>query len=288
LHGTARLQVRVAKLLRPIRSPNPIFGGPRDHQRRHIAGETWHGHCSRAAAMRCSRVRHTGGPLWAALAFAWALACSHGPSVPPDSRVKLAFSLPDGLTITSVAYEVWSSTNAVLLSGTINTIDSRAIVSVSLALPAGTGDTIHLSAKTTLNIMCTGTSPPFDLVSGQTTTVLMALNCGGLESPIPGVAVVNPNFVEGENCPTITSVTVEHAQTSIGSTISVAATATDADAVDSLSYAWSPAGSFTNPSASSTTFTCTTAGAQTISLTVGDNHVPNSCTIDVTLPVTCL
>jgi hypothetical protein len=238
--------------------------------------------------MRCSRVWRAGGLLLAALALAPVLACSHGPSVPLDSQIKLAFSLPDGLTITSVDYEVWSSTDAVLVKGTINTIDSHSIAAVNFAIQASTQDTVHLSAKTILNVMCTGISAPFDVVSGQSTTVLMALNCGGLESPIPGVANVTGTVVQSENCPVITSATVARAEASVGSSIPVAATATDMDAADVLTYAWSPAANFADPTAAATTFTCTTVGDQTISLTVDDHHVPTPCTTQVTLPVTCL
>ncbi len=203
--------------------------------------------------------------------------------------MKLAFSLPDGLTINSVNYQVASSSSATLLQGTINTSDKNATVSLDLALPASTNDTITLTATTTTGVACTGTSNPFNIVSGQPTTVSMGLNCGGgSQSTAPGTVIVNANVVEGDNCPSITSASVAPAQTSVGGTIAVAATGTDPDAAETVSYSWGPATNFANPTAATTTFTCTTAGTQTITLTISDNHSPTACTAQVTFPINCV
>ena len=110
----------------------------------------------------------------ALLGGATALNCSKGNS--PSSGqgdVKLAFSLPDGLTINQVAYTVTLvQQHHAAGPPTINTSDKNANVSLDFALPASTGDTIKLAATTTSGVSCTGVSNPFDLISGQTTTVL--------------------------------------------------------------------------------------------------------------------
>ena len=225
----------------------------------------------------------------ALLSGATALNCSKGSSPSSLGDVKLAFSLPDGLTINSVSYQVLSSSSATLLQGSINTSDKNATVSLDLALPASTGDTIKLTATTTSGVSCTGTSTPFNIVSGSATSVNMGLACGGgSASSIPGTVIVNANVTEGDNCPSITSASVAPAQTSVGGTIAVAATGTDPDATDMVTFAWGPATNFANPTAASTTYTCTTAGAQTITLTISDNRAPSPCTAQVSFPVNCV
>lgn len=225
----------------------------------------------------------------ALLGGATALNCSKGTSPSGQGDVKLAFSLPDGLTINTVNYQVLSSSSSTLLQGTINTSDKNATVSLDFALPASLNDTITLNATTTSGLSCTGTSTPFNIVSGSVTTVSLGLNCGGgSQSNAPGVVVVNANVVEGDNCPSITSASVAPAQTSVGGTIAVAAMGVDPDAAETVSYAWAPATNFANATVASTTFTCTTAGAQNITLTISDNHMPTPCTAKVTFLVNCV
>jgi hypothetical protein len=66
----------------------------------------------------------------------------------------------------------------------------------------------------------------------------------------------------------------------------VSAAASDADMGDTLTYAWSPAANFANPAAAATSYTCTAAGLQTLTLTVTDSHQP-PCSTSKNLQVTC-
>ena len=93
----------------------------------------------------------------------------------------------------------------------------------------------------------------------------------------------------GDYCPNITQVVVAPYQTSVGSTISVSAVASDADPADILSYTWtSTGGTFATPTGASDTFTCVTAGNQSITLTVDDHHAAGNCTASISLPVNCV
>ena len=65
------------------------------------------------------------------------------------------------------------------------------------------------------------------------------------------------------------------------------ATATDPDPHDTLRYAWAPAANFANPAAATTSYRCSAAGRQTLTLTVSDNHRPTPCSTQATLTVTC-
>ena len=226
----------------------------------------------------------------ALLGGATALNCSKASSPSAIGDVKLAFALPDGLTIKQVSYQVHSSSNTTLLQGTIDTSDKNATVSLDLALPPSNGDTISLTATTTTGVSCTGTSTAFNIVAGASTTVSMGLACGGgSQSNAPGVVIVNANVTEGDNCPSITSSSVAPAQTSVGGSIAVAATGVDPDATDTVTYSWGPtAANFASPTAASTTFTCTVAGTQNITLTISDGRLPTPCTATVTLPINCI
>jgi hypothetical protein len=94
--------------------------------------------------------------------------------------------------------------------------------------------------------------------------------------------------VNGDNCPSITSSFAAPAQTSVGGSVSVGATASDPDATDTLTYSWAPAANFTNPTAATTSYNCTTDGLQTLTLTVNDNHTPSNCTPKITMQVNCV
>jgi hypothetical protein len=70
----------------------------------------------------------------------------------------------------------------------------------------------------------------------------------------------------------------------------VAVTATDADSGEAVSYAWTAtAGSFADHASASTEYICGSAGSETLTVTISDNHKPTACTVNVSFPpVTCL
>jgi hypothetical protein len=82
------------------------------------------------------------------------------------------------------------------------------------------------------------------------------------------------------------------AQTTVGGSVVLTATATGQDP-NELGYWWSaPSGTFSAPGALSTSFTCTTAGIVVVKLTVTDGPVPARQFCDPalstrTLQVTC-
>ena len=96
------------------------------------------------------------------------------------------------------------------------------------------------------------------------------------------------NFVAPDKCPSITSAVAAPLQTSVGGTIAVSATASDPDRGETVSFSWSPAARFANPSSAATGYLCTTAGRQTLTLTVADSRRPIPCTANATLEVDCV
>ena len=210
-----------------------------------------------------------------ALATATVGACSV--SSPDAGAAAISFSLPNGWSVETVAYTVSSSKQQLLISGSEDVREPDATLSLTLNLPVGRGDILRVMATTATGTSCNGTSPPFDVVAGSSTFVSLVLDCGGVAAgpdSCPVVSVVAPSPAEAV-APT--------------GAIAVAATASDSDPGDVLSFAWAAgAGSFDDPSAPSTRYLCTRAGAETLVLTVDDHHVPASCTMTFLLPVTCL
>jgi hypothetical protein len=202
-------------------------------------------------------------------------------------ELRLALTLPGSVTIDAVAWQVLSSTSAVIASGTIDTSHAGAAASLSVGVPAGTGDTVKMSAMTSTGATCMGTSPAFNVTAGMTVPVGVTLNCsststgGGL-----GSVVVTGMVVEGDNCPVLSSWMLSPQQTAAsGGTIQVSAMATDADMGETLTYTWSAtSGTFINAGVNMTQYVCGPAGSNTLTVTVTDNHTPTPCSINVSFP----
>jgi hypothetical protein len=221
-------------------------------------------------------------------------SCSKTTNPTDTGTAKLALIIDDA-TVSSVAYTVLSGATppATLASGTINVSDPNATLSIDISLPPGTGDVVNLTATTSTGLPCTGSSAPFNVVSGQPTNVTLTLTCGGGgKSTPPGSVGITATVVQGDNCPSIVSSSASPAQTSVGGSISVSALATDPDTSltppDVLTYAWAPAANFAAPTSASTTYNCTTDGVQTLTLTVNDSHVPTPCQTSITMTVKCI
>jgi hypothetical protein len=215
-----------------------------------------------------------GSVLWGILAGL--VGCSGSPTR-PDVTANLAFVLPNGWNVTSATYVVWSSDRVSIVEGSEDLDDPGASLSLSLLIPPGNGDVLQLTASTSDGTSCSGTSAPFDVVSGLPTQVSLVLSC---LLPSPTV----------DSCPTVDvrSPTPPLANAPSGR-INVAATASDADPGDLVSFSWAAsAGTFGDPTAASTYYVCTTPGAETLVLEIDDHHVPTSCTETFLLPVTCL
>ena len=219
-----------------------------------------------------------------------AVGCS-GSSSDDAGEIKIALTLPDTMTINSVDWKVLSSTSAVLLMGTINTSDPNLQPSVVAGVPAGVGDVVVMSAVTNGGVMCSGTSPAFNVVAGQTVPVMVNITCGS-STPGSGLgsAVITATVVPGDSCPVVTAyLLTPGAATSPTGQISVSVAAMDSDMGDTVSFHWSaPAGTFADANVASTTYTCTTAGSEALTVDIADNHMPTPCTTHIQFPaVTC-
>jgi hypothetical protein len=232
-----------------------------------------------------------------------AVNCSNkGNSPATDGSLKLALKSA-GLQVNSVHYVIQNSATppATIRSGDINTSDDQSTPSVFVNVPAGTGYKAVLTADivpaTGNASYCTGTSDAFSIVAGQAQMVTVQLVCGGGTPPQnQGSANINGSVVAGDNCPLLTSWMASPLQTSApNGQIDVSAGATDGDASETLTFTWTATnGTFAQPTStatgsgtSTTKYTCTTIGAQTLTVTVTDNHVPSTCSVHQDFPVNC-
>ncbi|HVZ71347.1 MAG TPA: hypothetical protein VHJ20_03145 [Polyangia bacterium] len=212
-------------------------------------------------------------------------------------HVSLDLKLASGATVSSVHYLIHAGMPSGIadVNGDINISDVNSTTSAFHSFPASTGDVVTLTAMTSTGTSCTGTSSPFAVTAGNTASVAVTLVCGGsVPTQGSGSVGIGGTIVEGDNCPLLTSWSASPLQTSVGATIDVSGAATDADVGvipgESLTFAWtaSPGGTFTNAAALSTQFTCGVSGANTITLTVSDNHVPSACSTKIDIPVNCV
>ena len=220
--------------------------------------------------------------------------CSNGSNTKSGGDVKLAVVLPGGVHIDTISYKVQNSANATIGNpGSFSVTDPNATISLDIVVPVtptgDAGDDVVLTATDSLGNSCTGTSARFPVVAGTNPSVTMTLACGSATSPNPtGNIGVTATVVEGDHCPNITSGVVAPDQTSVGASVTVAATASDADVSETLTYAWAPAPNFASPTSASTTYTCLAAGPQTFTLVVTDSHAPTTCSTTATFTVTCV
>ena len=146
-------------------------------------------------------------------------------------------------------------------------------------VPPGIGYQVELTAQSVDGqTTCDGTAP-VDVQSGQTSSVTVVMECRGPATG--GVVVVSGSF---NSCPAITSFSGAPIAISVGGSITVSVAAVNPDS-NPLTYLWSaPSGSFAAPSQTTTSFTCTTAGMTTLTVTVSDGM----CDDAATLPVDCV
>jgi hypothetical protein len=164
--------------------------------------------------------------------------------------------------------------------GDIDVATPGATVSAVIGgVPASDDYQLVLSALSTGGTTTCGGSAAFRVIAGAETGVTVVLQCRA-EGMAGGTEVI----VTINNCPTIAFTAVSPLQVGIGGTISSFSQAMDLDS-NALSYAWTATGgSFSDPTASDTTYTCTVAGSQMLTLTVSDGY----CQTAATLPVMCL
>src|SRR5262245_29374118 len=224
--------------------------------------------------------------LFSALALV-AVGCSNDQNRRTDADVgsiELALQAAPGVTINVVSYTI-GGPNSFSKTGTIDVSHSSTVSTTIGGLPAGNGFAITLMGNSTDGATtCLGGPDTFSVVAGQTVPVSVHLLCH--EAPRLGSVKVNGTL---NVCPAIDSVSANPAEVIVGGSVALTASAHDSDAGPSaLTFQWTASsGVVASPSAASTSFTCTTPGIATLTLSASDGDPAASCAATSSVAITC-
>ena len=211
---------------------------------------------------RWIRMRWLASWLFGALVF---VGCA-ADTTTGASGVNVEIEFADGTQIDEVSYVV-SLRGDELHSGTINTGSPGSTASIEIyGLAEDSGYVISMTATSTdAETTCSG-SAIFNVFVGQVTGVAVMLSCKSPQE-LGGVRVNGTiNF-----CSDIRWAEASPLQTSIGNQIDVYAIGRDIEG-DAIEYRWTAtSGSFADPSAPRTTYTCEEVGDHRITITVSDD-----------------
>ncbi len=210
------------------------------------------------------------------------LGCS-GSSAPEESSgsLGLTLELAPGIVINEVLWKITGGEMAPM-SGTIDTSAPEATASVEVfGLPPGDGYLVELTAiGEDGEVACRGDAN-FDVDSGESTDVMVMLNCKAPDR-LGGVRVEGkPNF-----CPQLVKVVVSPLATDVGATIDLSALAVDVEG-DDFAYRWSSfGGSIDGRTEPTATFTCDRVGPASVTVQVFNESF--DCFESKTIQVECI
>jgi phospholipase C len=197
-------------------------------------------------------------------------------------EVAVALSL-DGTTLNTVTYSI-TGPGGFMKSGSLDVSHSSTLSGLISGLPAGMGYSITLNGTATDGTTTCLGSAGFTIMAQQTAMVSVHMTCH--QPPTTGSILVNGTL---NVCPVVDGVSASPAEVMVGSSISLAATAHDADGGPSpLSYHWSvSSGALSDPTSATPSFTCTVAGPATLTVSVSDGDPAPGCAGMQTAMVTC-
>ncbi len=212
------------------------------------------------------------------------------PGASATGFVGMQLTLPGGEPIDSIHWTIAgpNGSSNVVQTGTVSVANSTKPSFLVGNIPAGTSYTVTLSGTSTDGtVTCVG-SVAFSVTAQMTTTVTVSLQCTTTAPEAGSVIVTGSTY----DCATANSVSASPAETTVGHSVAVAASATGPNP-SGLTYSWSaPSGSFDTPTAQTANFTCAVAGPVTLTVTVSDGPIPDggACSAALataTLAVTC-
>lgn len=207
---------------------------------------------------------------------------SYGSAIEPSGSLSLALVLQEGAEVDRVDWQI-TGNGIDPMTGSIDIPAPSAPIAIDVpGIAPGDGYQIDLSASSDDgNTTCQGPAA-FNAAEGEVTEVHVMLRCttdfGAGQAQTQ--ALVN-------SCAYLTWVTVSPLQTSVGNNIDVFADAFDPEG-DPIEYLWTgTGGSFADPTAQTTTYTCEQVGDQSIGVTVSDDGF-QSCLASYDTQVTCV
>jgi hypothetical protein len=186
--------------------------------------------------------------------------------------VGLALTLTDGSDVDVVNYVV-TRNGVSVRTGTLSIGANNVASGTITGLEAGSGYLVQLTAPRTRDSgavePCVGQSSAFTVLAEQTVPVSVVLQCDDT-SPDTGNITLEGTF---NICPKITSASATPTTVAVGSSVTLGVSARDKDG-DTLAYAWYTGTSYDAGAVFANTadasYTCTSAGTQTIGVRVFD------------------
>ncbi len=200
--------------------------------------------------------------------------------------VEMDLQLGPSVSINTVSWTISNATTGFTRSGTVDVRLSNNLQFLAGAIPAATGYSMLLTAKSVDgSFSCSGTAG-FNVTAGGITPVNLTLNCSTTPPGQGGVVVVGTTQV----CANLDSLGVSPLETAVNGPISLSATASAGSLP--TTFAWTAtAGTFDNAASATPTFTCpSTPGQVTITVTVSPSapSCPTITTQSVTVNCTTL
>jgi len=192
---------------------------------------------------------------------------------PATGTVGMTLTLPGGETINTIGWTVTGPNGAttVVQTGTVNVQNSLSVSFEISGIPAGSSYSISLSGTSSDGTVTCAGAVTFSVAARMTTTVADLLQCNPTASEAGSLSVNGVPY----SCAILNGISALPAETMVGHSVAVSATATGANP-SGLTYAWSaPSGFFDSPNAASANFSCTTVGPVTVTMVVGDGPVPD-------------
>jgi phospholipase C len=200
--------------------------------------------------------------------------------------VGMRLTLPGGEQISSVTWTVTGPNGAstIVQTGTVNVGNSTTVSFLVGGIPAGSNYNIALSGTSPDGTVTCAGSATFDTTARTTTNVNVALSCSTAPQEA-GSALINGTTFD---CATWNSVSASPAETTVGNSVTVSASASGPDP-SGVTFAWSaPSGTFDDANAATAQFTCGAPGPVILTLTVGDGPIPDGGTCNASLATTTL
>jgi exo-beta-1,3-glucanase (GH17 family) len=209
-----------------------------------------------------------------AIVFAAFFTGCAGETTGPSETGTVSVNLIVGDTdVTAVSFEVVCD-SGITLSGQFNVNDDQdpPIWAAIMDLPPGPCSVTLTAFDDQGAVLCTGSEDFTVLVDPPTVKVNIVLTCGepGFD-PLGNVDIdATFEFVEGNNCPRLHFLNAVPNKIPEGGASAVTLLVSDADGDPLTTALTATSGSFADPAALSTTYTCGSSGTQTISVSVSD------------------
>ncbi|HUO38168.1 MAG TPA: hypothetical protein VMU34_10140 [Mycobacterium sp.] len=214
------------------------------------------------------------------------VGCSHRSSSAEDvGAVTVALTLSPGVTVNTVSYTI-TGNGITAITGNIDVTNAAHATALVSGIPAGNTYLLTMNATSTDGkTTCTG-STNFNVIANQTASATVVLQCRGPKGNTGTVAISG----RLDNCPFITGYSASALEATVGGSVSIATTASDFDAADTITYSWTASttgiGTIASPGSASTTFNCTAPGSTSLSIAVSDGVCGDS--LSNIIPITCL